>query len=52
MSAIKHFMEDAYYKHEDGVSIEDIAKFYNVSEQFVQEAIAFMKEAYKEMEGT
>jgi uncharacterized protein (DUF433 family) len=36
---------DAYEKYHNGVSVEDIAKLYNVSEDFVREAIETQTEA-------
>lgn len=44
MGRIKDFMMDAYYKYKDGVSIEDIAKLYNVDVEFVKDAIETQKQ--------
>lgn len=50
MSSIKNFMMDAYYKYEDGMSVEDIAKLYDVDEEFVKEAIKTQKQIESEMD--
>ena len=50
MGKIKDFMMDAYYKYEEGMSIEDIAKLYNVDVEMVKNAIETQKQIEKHLD--
>lgn len=50
MGKIKDFMMDAYYKYEEGMSIEDIAKLYNVDVEMVKNAIENQKQIEKHLD--